>query len=441
LTGPAGGGDRDVLVVLHPERPLVQVGGVAGPSDFAQLSGAEPPPWSVLLQVARRVAPAGAWPLGPHRKVAGFRLHVLQARQPSLSGDGRWREDPDPSWPVAVRDVVAAVLDEDAGRTPTPALRASWMRRGWWQEATDWVDARLAEAGRYRTGDLEPQEHWGVSAVARVPATGGALWLKAVAPMFRREPPVLAVLASGVPGRVPAVFAAQDGPAGALFLLGDAGPVPDEVAEGDRVRLAGLLADLQVKTLDLLPRLRAAGCADRSPAALCAGLARVAEDGFELDQLTPTERVNLRNGIPRLTQQLLSLDKATLPEVLVHGDFHPWNVARPPAWSLAEAVVIDWTDAAIGPAGIDLATLVPRSADDQAQAAVRRSYASVWADELGTSLAAAEAAVAATRPAAHVLQALAYDEILRQVEPSARWPLSGAMAGHLRALAETAART
>ena len=438
MTEPGGGADRDLLVVLHPERPLVQVGDVAGPSELAQLTGPEPPPWSVLLQVARRVTPAGAWPLGPHRKVAGFRLHILHARQPSLSGRGRWHEDPDPSWPVAVQEVVAAVLDEDAGRTPTPALRASWMRRGWWREATDWVDARLAEAGRYRTGDLEPKEHWGVSAVARVPANGGALWLKAVAPRFRREPPVLAVLASGLPGRVPAVFAAQDGPGGARFLLEDAGPVPDEVAEGDRVRLAGLLADLQVKTLDVLPRLRAAGCADRSPAALCAGLARVAEDGFELDLLTTTDRVNLRNQIPRLTQQLLGLAEATLPEVLVHGDFHPWNVARPPAWSLAEAVVIDWTDAAIGPAGIDLGTLLPRSADDQAQAAVLRSYASVWADELGTSLDAAEAAVTATRPAAHVLQALAYDEILRQVEPSARWPLSGVMAGHLRALAETA---
>lgn len=438
MNEPAGGGDRDVLVVLHPERPLVRVGGVVGPSDLAQLTGAEPPPWADLLRTARRVAPAGAWPLGPHRKVPGFRVHVLQARQPFLSRGGRWSQDPDPSWPVELREVVTAVLDEDAGRSPTPALRASWMRRGWWREAADWVDARLAEAGRDRTGDLEPKEHWGVSAVARVPATGGALWLKAVAPMFRREPAVLAVLASGVPGRAPAVFAAQDGPDGARFLLGDAGPVPDEVAGDDPVRLAALLADLQVKTLELLPRLRAAGCADRSPAALCTGLARVAEDGFELDLLSTAERINLRARVPRLTQQLLSLAEATLPEVLVHGDFHPWNVARPPAWSLADAVVIDWTDAAIGPAGIDLATLVTRTADDEARAAVLCSYAAVWADELGVSLDAAESAVTAARPASHVLQALAYDEILRQVEPSARWPLSGAMASHLRALAETA---
>jgi hypothetical protein len=42
--------------------------------------------------------------------------------------------------------------------------------------------------------------------------------------------------------------------------------------------------------------------------------------------------------------------------------------------------------------------------------------------------------VAATVPAAHVVQALAYDEILRALEPAARWQLSGAMASHLRAL-------
>jgi len=432
----AGGGTGDVLVVLHPERPLVQVGGL-GRSDLGRLTSAEAPPWAAVLRVARLVVPAGVWPLGPHPLVAGFRVHVLQARQSNLSRGARWSEEPDPSWPPALRDVVAAVLDEDAGRVATPALRASWMRRDWWQQATDWVDARLAAAGRHRTGELEPKEHWGVSAVARVPATGGALWLKAVSPLFRREPEVLAVLATGVPGRVPAVFAAQAGSDGAQFLLEDAGPVPEEVPDGDPARLAALLADLQIRTLGLLPRLRSAGCADRSPAALSAGLARVAEDGFEIDLLAPAERVNLRNRIPRLTDQLLSLSDGPLPEVLVHGDFHPWNVARPPTWSPAQAVVIDWTDAATGPAGIDLATLLPLSAETEARGALLRAYASVWARHLGTSQPAAEVAVAAARPAAHVLQALAYDEILRSVEASVRWPLSGAMADHLRALAET----
>ncbi len=439
MSGPAGDGDRDVVLVLHPESPLVQVGAARDITTVAT-AGEDPPPWVAVLEIVRRVVPAGAWPLGPHCRVPGYRVQVLEARGPSTAGGARWSAAPDPSWPAPLREVVRSVLDEDAGRRAVPVRRAPWMRRGWWQEVTAWVDARLAAVGQHRTGDLQPQEHWGVSAVARVPAVGGALWLKAVSPIFRREPAILGVLAAHLPGRVPNVVAAQESPVGARYLVTDAGPVPELVADGDPVRLAGLIADLQVRTQDSLLALRSAGCADRSPAALCAGLAAVVEDGVELHLLDPTERAALRRCVPQLRERLLALADGPLPETLVHGDFHPWNVARPARWSFADAVVIDWTDAAIGPGGLDLATLLPRSADGDARAQVRRAYASVWAAELGAQLHDVEDAVTATTPAAHVLQALAYDEILRDIEPAVQWQLSGAMAAHLRALAEPGPR-
>jgi hypothetical protein len=50
--------------------------------------------------------------------------------------------------------------------------------------------------------------------------------------------------------------------------------------------------------------------------------------------------------------------------------------------------------------------------------------------------ASVETAVAATEIAAHVVQALAYDEILRAIEPATHSALSGAMAARLRALLE-----
>jgi hypothetical protein len=52
----------------------------------------------------------------------------------------------------------------------------------------------------------------------------------------------------------------------------------------------------------------------------------------------------------------------------------------------------------------------------------------------GLPLAEVEGALAATVVAAHVVQALAYDEILRELEPDARSGLGGAMAQRLRAL-------
>jgi aminoglycoside phosphotransferase (APT) family kinase protein len=134
----------------------------------------------------------------------------------------------------------------------------------------------------------------------------------------------------------------------------------------------------------------------------------------------------------------LELADGPLPAaVLVHGDYHPWNVARTKSPALAEAVIIDWTDAAIGPAGVDLTTLLPRTAGEVAHAQVRQEYAAVWAARLDLPSRQVESRVAAAVPAAHTMQALAYDQILRAIEPDARWELSGTMAQHLRALLGT----
>jgi len=421
------GTERNILVVLHPDRPLVL--------DPIEVFANDPPPgWPELLGEVRQAVPAGAWPLGPGREVPGLRIHVAVARGTATAADRRWTRHLDRQWPQAVHQVVAAAWDEDADRALPHPRRAPWMRRGWWTEVSAWVDARLAEVGQRKTGDLEPKEHWGISAVALVPTSGGSMWLKAVPPIFAREPAVLRLIDERLPGRVPAVVAADATAVETRVLLTEAGPVPAEVNAHDLPRLAALLADVQVRSLDLLPRLAAAGCADHSPTQLAAELARMAEEGVELDRLDPQERAALQRLVPELTNRLLALSVGPLPTVLVHGDFHPWNVARPPSWKDSDAVIIDWTDAGVGPAGVDLATLFPETADEAARREVRRAYADVFATHLGIPLSVADAAVEATEVAGHVIQALAYDVILRGIEPAAAGLLSGAMAGRLRAL-------
>ena len=429
--------DRDLVVVLHPDGPLVLTGGEI-PDGVVEVSADDPPAnWTELLVATRQVVPDGAWPLGPTRRLPGLWLHAALARTAAVAPGYRWSDLPDPLWSSPVRRAVTAALDEDSGRVPTP-LRVPWMRRGWWVEATAWVDAQLAKTDRRRTGDVEPKEHWGISAVARVPTTGGALWLKAVPPFFARELAVLTLLGERLPGMVPVVFARANEPGGGpRFLTEDAGDVPDDVDPADPPRLAALIADLQVRTLDLLPQLAAAGCVDRSPERLASELARMAEDGFEIDLLDADERALLARLVPEITDHLRALSDGPLPTVLVHGDFHAWNVARSPGWSDGDAVIIDWTDAAIGPAGVDLTTLLPATADESAHARVTRAYASVWAEHLELPLAEVEGALAATVVAAHVVQALAYDGILRELEPDARSGLGGAMASRLRALLRT----
>jgi hypothetical protein len=437
VTAVEASADRNVVVVLHPERPLVLTG--AEPAGgLIEVAVADPPPsWTDLLAAVRPIVPDGAWPLGPSRNAPGLWLHTVQARNTSVPHGYRWVDAPDPRWPEAVQRAVATTLDEDTDRVPTHPLRVPWMRRGWWEEMAAWVDARLAEADRHRTGEVETKEYWGISAVARIPATGGAVWLKAVPPIFAREPAILALLGERLPGRVPAVLAAaEEAGGGAYFLTEDAGTVPDAVDDADPPLLAALIADLQVRTLGLLPRLTAAGCADRSPGRLATELARMAEEGIELDLLDADQRAALKNSLPELTDRLLALSASPLPNVLVHGDFHAWNVTRKPGWSGNDAVVIDWTDAAIGPAGVDLTTLLSATADEAARRRVTQAYASVWAHHLALPLADVEAAVAATEVAAQVVQALAYDEILRAIEPATHSALSGAMATRLRALLE-----
>jgi Phosphotransferase enzyme family len=431
--------DRDLVVVLHPDRPLVLTGGDIADGVVAVSVDDPPANWPELLAATKQVVPDGAWPLGPSRHVAGLWLHAAHARTTSVAPGHRWSELPDPRWSSPVRAAVTTALDEDAGRVPTHPLRAPWMQRGWWTEATAWVDARLAELGRRRTGEVEPKEHWGVSAVARIPATGGALWLKAVPPIFAREPAVLAVLGERLSGRVPVVFALEDEAGGGVrFLTEDAGSVPDDADDADLPRLAALIADLQVRTLDLLPQLAAAGCADRSPARLASELARMAEDGFEIDLLDTEERALLTSRVPEISDRLRALSDGPLPTVLVHGDFHAWNVTRSAGWADGDAVVIDWTDAAIGPAGVDLTTLLRADVNEASRAKVMLAYSTVWAEHLALPLAEVEAAVAATVVAAHVVQALGYDEILRGLEPQARIPLAGVMVQRLRAVLSAA---
>jgi aminoglycoside phosphotransferase (APT) family kinase protein len=425
---------RSHVVVLHPDRPQVLVGEGAGHGAPVVPSDDPPPSWQQVLAAVRPLVPDGAWPLGPDRSSPGLQVHVVQARSATPGPGYHWVGGPDPRWPESLRQAVTLILDEDAGTTPAPAQRVAWMRRDWWTSSTSWVDDRLAGIGRPRTGALEPREHGAISAIARIPTADGPVWLKAVPPIFSREPAVLTLLGLSVPGRVPRVLAMDEHVDGAYMLMEDAGPVPDEVDEDDRPRLAALLAHLQIHTLELVPRLSAVGCADRSPARLASELARMAHDGFELDLLEGAERKALRRLVPRLGDQLLSLAQGPLPSVLVHGDFHPWNVARPLGWSVDDAVIIDWTDAAIGPIGVDLVTLVPWSADQAMRGRVRRAYASVWAAHLELSVQELESRVAAAMPAAHVVQALAYDLIMRAIEPEAGGQFSGAMASHLRAL-------
>jgi hypothetical protein len=417
MTAAAG----EVLLLLHPDRPWLLV--PDAPDGPASVAGQR------------------FWPLGPEREVDGGTVRTGVAKDERAGPGARWVPQPPAGWPEPLRRVAGRVLDEDAGRAPVPDTRRAWMRRGWWSHATTWCDTVLAEGaagpGVRRTADPEPVEHWPTSAVARVPTTVGPCWLKAVPAYFAREPGVLAVLGEVVPDRVPRLLATAPQPdGGALLLLADAGVLPDEVDDPERTRLAGLLGRLQADTRPVLDRLARAGTADRSPAALAAGLERVAADGVTLGPLTGEERRALRAGVPAVTAELEALAGRGMPELLGHGDLHLWNVLRDRAGGPGR-VLIDWTDANLGPPGLDLLSLHPWEATRQARAAARDRYVRVLAEATGMPAAGLAAAVRDAAVASRVVQVAALEEILLHTEPDARWQYAAMATPWLRALAGT----
>ena len=92
-----------------------------------------------------------------------------------------------------------------------------------------WLDHRLAELGRRRTGDEVPVKVWSLSAVLRVPTDGGPLYLKAACDWFRSEPvhhrgarAAVARAGAGAAGRRAGPWVAADGSAGRRVRRGRA---------------------------------------------------------------------------------------------------------------------------------------------------------------------------------------------------------------------------
>ena len=99
-------------------------------------------------------------------------------------------------------------------------------------EAVDWVDERLAELGRERTGEPE-QPHVRTWATAlRVPTAEGPVWFKANTPELRHEVTVVERVSARVPDRVPPLLA-SDVERG-WMLMADAGDRLREVVAEER---------------------------------------------------------------------------------------------------------------------------------------------------------------------------------------------------------------
>jgi hypothetical protein len=321
---------------------------------------------------------------------------------------------------------------------PPPELRPRWARRGWHDRAAAWMTDVLAESGRPLAAPPRPFYLRGISALLRGTTAEGDVFLKAVFPPFHAEPAISALLADRFPSVVPRVVATERDE-GWLLVDDVAAPLIGEMSVAHKI--AGLaigaraLVRLQRELGGDVDAFVAAG-APRRP------LDRLAEafdeairpGGVAIDEaITEDRRVRAVDAVRAAVERCAGLG---FPTTLVHGDFHPGNAALVGD----DAVIIDWSDAAIGSPIIDLITWLAWSRDNPTeQAAAIDGWIAAWAGP--TDPAAVRERVDDLLLVGGAYQVVSYGGILAGLEPATRYTMADAALHYLERLEEAIARS
>src|SRR5215208_4619157 len=140
--------------------------------------------------LARREGAVGTW------------AHELEPRDAGWEpgADAQWVEPTQVAVDALEGELVESVFAFDRDRPP-------WARAAWYDEVETWIDARLEELRRSRSGPARQVHAWAISSVLRVPTDAGDVYFKAVPPLFGHEPALTAELGRRHPGRVTSTLA------------------------------------------------------------------------------------------------------------------------------------------------------------------------------------------------------------------------------------------
>ncbi len=274
--------------------------------------------------------------------------------------------------PADLRAMLTWWLDRDrdasTGSPPSP-----WTRPGWFERASSWMVDRMTRAGHPPDGPTRMVYLWPLSVVLRTSSPAGNAYLKSAAPVFAHEAAITALLASRTPDAVPEVLDLD--PNDNWLLMRDLGGsvVGDEppAAWGDGlVRLAAL----QRSWADGGAELERAGAQRRTLDSLSEDVPGFCDRLHLGDRLDWESRRAWSASMPRLVAACSRLRDAGVPDTLVHGDFHPWNVARTPRG----LVVFDWSDGAIGHPFVDMVTTLARTPDIEVRRGLADRYLEAW---------------------------------------------------------------
>lgn len=316
-------------------------------------------------------------------------------------------ENPEPpGGPVTYLAQVATT--PDAALTPIDAdladhpLRADYAHVGGPAATLDWAADRLADLELGPIGAAVQQRTWNLSAIWRLDAAAGTVWLKQVPRFFGHEPAVLRWLAAEGFGLVTPMQLATDGRRMLLAHL----PGEDLYTAGLPVReaIAALQHEIQVTAATQVPRLLGLGVPDLRAPVLTTAVTQLTRVYAESDPALSA----LVDGLP---DRLAEVAACGLPDTLVHGDLHPGNARG----NETHQVILDWGDSFIGHPGFDILRLTERVSESDAATLVD-AWSARWRDVLpGCD---PERAVDLLRPVAALRNALCYARFLAAIEPS-----------------------
>jgi Ser/Thr protein kinase RdoA (MazF antagonist) len=135
------------------------------------------------------------------------------------------------------------------------------------------------------------------------------------------------------------------------------------------------LGEVQRAWVGHVDELVNAGAQRRPLEGLTAALRGLLDVDGLADRLAPSLLERWPETLPRLIDSCREIEDLDLPDALVHGDAHPWNIAP----AERGPVVFDWSDAAAGPSFVDLAVFLRRARDLALRRVLRDAYLDAWA--------------------------------------------------------------
>lgn len=320
--------------------------------------------------------------------------------------------EPEELAPAELRPHVARWLAEQRG-APIPELRSPWARPGWVAAASRWIEQRMIALGEELRGEVQLVAQWPLSSVLRLETASGRVFFKAVFEGFRHEPALTAALSRELPALVPDVLAV-DVERGWILMRELTGQEMAEQDVGVWARGLEVACTVQRAWIGRGDELRTLGAHDRALGSLEALLADLPSSVEDV-----AERRRLERALPTLGRLLSDVAGGALPETLVHGDLHPWNVMV----AGGRARIFDWSDASISHPLFDLPTYLLHADSDAARAKLLDAYLAGWSDLAST--AELRTLYAAAAPLACLHQAISYLGILDNLEEADRWWFSG----------------